>query len=140
MTQIAIEEFPQFDIDSFEINKTGVSYTIDTINYFKDKFPTAEIFYLMGADNLDDFTSWKQPHEILKLVNLVIYNRFGVKIDETFEHDRMIIIDSPFIDISSTHVRHRVRSGKSFRSLVPRGVYQYIKDHKLYQVDSNKAD
>jgi len=137
MTKRAIRKFSYFDIDDYELTKKGVSYTVDTVRHYKDNNPGTEIYYLMGADNLDDFVSWKQPHEILKLVNLVIYNRFGVDIDETLDHERMIVMDSPFIDISSTHIRHRIRTGKSFRSLVPDDVHQYIVDHKLYRSESD---
>jgi nicotinate-nucleotide adenylyltransferase len=136
MVEKAIQEFPRFDVSDLELRNEGVSYTIDTLHYFISEYPESNIYYIMGADNLKDFTSWKQPHEILKLVNLVVYNRPGIEINESLEHERMILIDSPFIDISSTHVRHRIREHRAFRSLVPPEVYRYITEHKLYLDES----
>jgi len=133
MIELAINPYPRFDVSDVEIRREGVSYTIDTLQHFISEYPDSGIYYVMGADNLKDFTSWKQPHEILKLVNLVVYNRAGTEIDESLDHERMILIDSPYIDISSTHIRHRIAKGRAFRTLVPPGVYEYIIDNKLYQ-------
>jgi nicotinate-nucleotide adenylyltransferase len=135
MIELAIRDYPRFDVSEVEIRREGVSYTIDTLQHFIREYTGASIYYMMGADNLKDFTSWKQPHEILKLVHLVLYNRPGTELDESLDHERMILIDSPYIEISSTHIRHRISRGRSFQSLVPPGVYQYIIRHKLYQND-----
>lgn len=133
MVKRAIADFPRFEVSDVELKKDATSYTVDSLHYFRSAFPDSQIYYMMGADNLNDFTSWKQPHEILKLVNLVIYNRPGIETDDSLEHERMIRIDSPYIDISSSHIRHRIAKGRSFQSLVPAAVYTYIVNHKLYQ-------
>ncbi len=133
MIRIAIEGIPFFDYSSYEIEKKGVSYTIDTLNYLKKDYDQIEL--IIGYDNLLEFKTWKDPDEILKLVKLVVLNR---KVpSEPDEKDRFYdaaeIINTPAIDINATEIRNRVRENKPINFLVPEAVMEYIYRFNLYK-------
>jgi len=132
MLQLAAKDFPQFSVDPVELERQGVSYTVDTVRYFKKQFPQAEIFLLIGADNWNDFHKWKEPQKIREMAELVVYNRRALDVSAS-EEKNTIFADSPFIDISSTQIRRRIRSGQAYRSLVPPAVYSYIREQHLYR-------
>ena len=136
MLQMALSGYKRFSADRVEIEREGVSYAVDTIRYFRKKYEGAELFYLIGGDNLADFERWKEPQAIKKLTNLVVYER-GSAIVKAGNKD-ILIPQSPFIDISSTQIRRRIADGKSCRSLLPPGVYDYIIENGLYRPVTNK--
>jgi len=101
-----------------EITREGISYTIDTIKYFKERFPKEYICFLFGRDSLKTFKTWKDYKKILTSVDCFFAGR-----------DFMI---EP-VDIRSTTIRERIKKGKSIKGLVPEEVRKYIKKHKLYK-------
>jgi nicotinate-nucleotide adenylyltransferase len=133
MLKLAIEGIPFFDYSQFEIEKKGVSYTIDTLKYLKNEYDEIEL--IVGYDNLLEFKTWKEPDEILKLVKLVVLNRKVA--EEPVEKDRFYynaeIIDTPSIDINATEIRKRVRENKPINFLVPDAVMEYIYRFNLYK-------
>ncbi len=132
MLRLALKRYPQFEISSIELDRKGISYTVDTVQYFKEKYPDEDLYYFIGADNLKEFLSWKEPHQILRMAYLVVFNRSSSPFIEPFQHKNLLYVDSPTIDISSTHIRHRIRKNCSFRSLVPDTVYDFIINNSLY--------
>jgi len=133
MLQAALKGYPSFEISDFEITKEGVSYTIDTIKYFRKKFPDKELYYFLGSDNLESFLEWKDPFEILDICYLAVYQREkNDKPAELINHPKVLNMTSPIINISSSHIRKRVQKKMTFKSLVPEGVFEFIKEHKLY--------
>jgi nicotinate-nucleotide adenylyltransferase len=132
MLKLAVKDYPDFEISSIELDRKDVSYTVDTIRYFKKNYPGTELFYIIGADIIAEFFSWREPHEILRLANIVVFNRSTTNFREPFKNEKLIYIDSPFIEISSTHVRHRIKENRSFRSLLAPKVYEFIIENKLY--------
>ncbi|NOG47205.1 MAG: nicotinate (nicotinamide) nucleotide adenylyltransferase [Calditrichaeota bacterium] len=137
MITAVLQDYANFELSTFEIDRDTISYTIDTIKHFKTKYPQSEIFYLIGADNLDSFLQWKDPFQILELCYLVVYNR-GTKNEKNdlIDHPKVLTIESPLIEISSSHVRKRIAKQMPFRSLVPHQVFQYITQNKLYKNNS----
>ncbi len=109
MLKLAVEDYPDFEISSIELERKDVSYTVDTIRYFKKNYPGTELFYIIGVDIIAEFFSWKEPHEILRLANIVVFNRSTTNFREPFQNEKLIYIDSSFIEISSTHVRHCIK-------------------------------
>lgn len=134
MLNIAINDYSQFAISDFELSRNNISYTVDTLRYFKEKFPDAKFYYFIGGDNLETFLEWKDPFEILDMCYLAVYRREKFeKPGELINHPKVLNITSPMIDISSSHIRKRIRKKMPFRSLVPEGVYAFITEKKLYR-------
>jgi nicotinate-nucleotide adenylyltransferase len=140
---LAISGHPQFRRSSIEIDRGGVSYTVDTLNELVKDRPDDELFFLIGADSLDQFHTWKDPEAILSLASPLIVNRPGAdkidfqKLKSLTTPDRLVdfeklAIGSPLIDISSSSIRHRVSQGQSIRYLVPRAIEKYIETQKMY--------
>ncbi len=137
MVQSAIEHHGDFDVSLVEIRNKNISYTIDTIHWFKgtEKYCHDELYLLIGSDSFLELDTWKNPELILEKVHLLVVSRPGFEIknvEERFE-DRMTIIKGPLIDISSSEIRYRVRSGKSIRYWVPGCVERIISQKGLYR-------
>lgn len=133
MLALAIEGYTDFSISDFELERDSISYTIDTVNFFKEKYPNEELYYFIGMDNLNDFLKWKDPMGILEKAYLVVYNRTSQDLqNDLLDHSRVLSVDSPIIDISSSHIRNRIKKNIPFKSLVPHRVFEYIIQNKLY--------
>lgn len=144
MLELAIGGHEALSPWDIEIRRGGVSYTVDTLRTLRQMEPAAEVFLLMGADSLHDFTTWRDPREICQLAQLAVVNRpgqpsvdFDVLAAMTTETQReafqRAVVPMPLVEISSTELRSRVAAGKSIRYQTPRAVEQYIKTNGLYQ-------
>ena len=133
MLKLAVESFPYFEVSDYEINKSGVSYTYDTLLELKKSYPKLEL--IIGYDNLLVFDKWHLPEKILELVTLVVMKRSTDIEAETKNKffDSAIIIDTPTIEISATEIRKRVKEGLSIEYLVPKSVKEYISQNGLYK-------
>jgi nicotinate-nucleotide adenylyltransferase len=132
MLKLALEENERFEYSTFEIERGGISYSIDTIREFKNKY--SEIDLIIGYDNLIVFDTWKEPDEILKLVNLVVLKRVilnETKINKYFEH--AYFVDTPIIEISATEIRRRCNIDLSINYFLPEKVKVYILTNGLYK-------
>ena len=133
MLKLAIKGIPCFDYSDFEINKEGVSYTIDTLRFLRNTYDEIEL--IIGYDNLLEFSTWKDPYEILKLVKLVVLKR--KVLNEPVEKDKFYyaskIIETPTIEISATDIRKRLRNNLPVNFLVPDAVMEYINHFNLYK-------
>jgi nicotinate-nucleotide adenylyltransferase len=144
MLKLAIKANPKLDVDTFEIEQGGVSWTINTVKYFREQFPDAELFLLIGGDHALVFTQWGKWQEILELVTLCIARRPGIISKErekeinktlTINNKVPIWLDTPLIDISASEIRERVRRNEPINTFVSKAVQEYIFYHNLY---SNK--
>ena len=134
MLDLLIRGIPGLEASDCEIRRAGVSYTIDTLRFFHDRYPSATLCLLVGMDNLAEFGSWREPEEILRLATLVVMTRPGsgnIHAEEKMA-DRMLLCNVPAISISSTGIRALIRDGKPIRHLVPDALGTYIERHKLY--------
>ena len=146
MLDLAIGGHRDFVRSDMEIKRGGVSYTIDTLRELEGSQPDNEWFFLMGADSLESFSSWKEPDEILKLAKPIVVGRPGSEIDlgsleknssaDYVKSLRDLSVESPLIEISSSNIRQRVAESKSIRFLVPRSIEQYIVTQKMYDAES----
>jgi nicotinate-nucleotide adenylyltransferase len=143
MLKLAIGAHPNFEIDPIEIQRGGVSYTIDTVEQLQSNQPDATWFLLIGSDSLKDFKKWKSPEKLLRSVQLVVARRGGcpepdwkeldgLASEETLRAIQQIRLDIPVMEISSTAVRQRIETKRSIRYLVPAPVEVYIQEHQLY--------
>lgn len=134
MTVIATASNPRFTVSRVDIDREGATYTIDTLRELREQFPDAELFFITGADSLQNITSWKDYEEMFELAHFVGVNRPGYEVDESaLPEGKVQFIDIPAMAISSTDCRARARSGQPVWYLVPDGVVQYIEKRKLYR-------
>lgn len=155
MTQLAFQDLGEkFVVSDLEINRKGTSYTIDTINDLKNKHPEADLFLILGADNFELFSDWKDPKKILENCNLIIASRPGWEVPtekaELPDFFQKITADFDFnfvelkygtsvqflklkdIEISAQEIRKWVRIGKNVDKYLPLAVERYIADNKIY--------
>ncbi len=141
MLSFAVSGYPEFIVDRRELKRTGPSFTVDTLSEFAREFPDAELYFLMGADSLRDFLTWKSPERISELATLLACNRPGVdplsesQIIEWVGDDiakRVHSVVIPGTDLSATDLRRRVAHGLGIRFCTPRAVEAYIHQHGLY--------
>lgn len=132
MLKIATKNVSYFDYSAIEINRAGISYSIDTLRELYTKYPEIEL--IIGYDNLEKFYTWKEPDEILKLARLVVMER---NIKRDFPKDKYFkaaeFVKTPTIDIKATEIRNRVINNLPIDFLVPEEVKDYIYQQKLYK-------
>ncbi|HET6478186.1 MAG TPA: nicotinate-nucleotide adenylyltransferase [Dehalococcoidales bacterium] len=141
MLRLALNDTPYFRISEMEIQRSGPTYTIDTINALKERLSDEdELFFILGQDNLMQLPQWHDAPELIKLCYLVAAPRPGVKKPDLKAleaeipgiRQRVMLMKEPLVDISATNIRERVARGLSVRHLVPEPVNRYIKEHRLY--------
>lgn len=144
MLELAIAGHEHFCVSRYEAQRQGVTYTVDTLRYFRQEHPQAELFLLLGADMFNDLPHWHGAEEVCRLALPLVARRAGaVEIDfgllaHLVEPDRLEAIrrhqvEMPAIGISSTDLRRRVAAGRSIRYQTPRAVEEYIRNHGLYR-------
>lgn len=137
MIELAIRNNPKFAIETFEIDKGGISYTFETILHFKTKYPLSELFLLIGYDQLKLFTQWKNWEIILENSFLVAARRNTNAFDKNLlppkYQEKILYLENPIIEISSTQIRNYIKTSKSIDYLVPEEVKNYIKMNNLYR-------
>lgn len=140
MISLAIADKPYMYCELYEIERQGISYTIDTINYLYKKFSDIEgkVGLIIGDDLKENFFRWKDAEEIIKKTDIIIGKRTGLKGSFDLlntEQARASVkeLKNEILNISSTQIRDAVLQNKDFSSLVPRGVYDYIIEHGLYK-------
>lgn len=138
MTLLATLENPHFTVSRVEIERRGVSYTVDTLRQLRAEFGEEhEYFFLIGYDALNAFHTWKDPEQILQLCRLIALARPGYSLHDVDHHDRMIITEMPQIDVSSREIRQRIAEGASVRYWVHELVLNYIERFGLYREASS---
>lgn len=146
MLDLAVNDHPHFRVSTIEIDRGGISYTIDTLRILAEQSPSSRWFLLMGADSLQGFPQWREPGEILQLATLAVVRRPGSpEIDWDVLADvappaaikacAAAVVDMPLIDLSSTEIRQRVAEGRSIRYRTPRSVERFIAEHRLYSAE-----
>jgi nicotinate-nucleotide adenylyltransferase len=147
MIELAIDAIPEFSVSTLDLDRPGPSFTVDTLEVLKSRVSAAtELYFLMGMDSLRDFPRWRNPARIAELARLGVARRPGVDVSPRevellvpIAHDRIDIIDVPLIDISSSDIRDRVRSGRPYRFQVTPVVARYISETGLYR-DLNSSE
>jgi nicotinate-nucleotide adenylyltransferase len=147
MLKLALAGHEAMHVSTLEIDRGGVSYTVDTLNEIHRQQPEAELFFLMGADSLRDLPTWREPALICELAIPVVAARANhgeVDYDvlreivsaERLDMIRRHKVTVPLVDLSSTDLRRRVAEGKSIRYRTPRAVEKYIQTHGLYRAEA----
>ncbi|PRR77286.1 Nicotinate-nucleotide adenylyltransferase [Clostridium liquoris] len=141
MVNMAIREEEKFELSDYEIKKSGFSYTYETLEYFKNSFQDIQWYFLTGVDCLMELDGWKNIDKIMEICELVVFNRPGFnkwailrqkeRVEKKY-NKKIIFLDIPLLDISSTDVRRLIKENKNVRYFLPEGVYNTIKELKLY--------
>lgn len=138
----AIECESHFEISDYEINKKENSYTYETVELFSELKRNIEWYFLIGVDSLMDLDNWKNVDRIFNSCKLVVYNRAGFTVEQVLKqkhhmehkyHKKIIFLDMPIIDISSTTIRCNIKEGRNVEYLLPSGVDEIINRLNLYK-------
>lgn len=143
MTLLATLGNPYFEVSRIDIDREGISYTIDTLQILREQYgEDCELFFITGADAIFEIIDWKDSDQLLRIAHFIAATRPGFSLEEmplatqkwVDEHgDRFHVLRVPAMAISSTDIRNRVRCGHSIRYLVPEQVKHYIRRHRLYE-------
>ncbi|MEO8497072.1 MAG: nicotinate-nucleotide adenylyltransferase [Planctomycetota bacterium] len=144
MVRLAIGGHEHLAVSTIEIDRGGVSYTVDTLAALAEQQPGSSLFFLMGADSLKDLPTWREPRRLCELAVPLVVRRAGLpepdfslishlvtpaRLDEIRAHQ----VEMPIIELSSTEIRQRVASGLSIRYRTPRAVEKFIETQALYR-------
>ena len=135
MLRAACEWDHRLEIADYELNKGGVSYTIDSVRHFRQQFPHDELFWIIGGDQLPLLHKWKDINQLASMVEFIFLERPGhpSKPHTDIPGLRLHRCDGHLIEISSSELRQRVRHGRSLNYFCPQKVIAYIKSKKLYR-------
>lgn len=139
MVELAIAGNPAFSVSAIEVERGGTSYTVDTLETLAGEGITAP-WFILSAEALAEFPSWRRPDRILELCRLAVVPRSGHEmLDSAWVREhfpgreaRLRFLPGPLLPISGSVVRRRAAAGRSVRYLVPDAVASYITDHALY--------
>lgn len=129
----------RFEVDEIELRRSGPSYTVDTLRVLREREPDAELFFVMGADNVRDLPKWREPEEIVRLARLAIVARAGERVAPELPFPSLTVPVTR-VDISSTEIRRRAAAGRSIRYLVPEAVREVILREALYRAPHTSGE
>ena len=132
LLRLALAGHTEFEVDDQEIVRGGVSYTIDSVRTYRNRFPGAQLFYLIGADNVSSLPKWRDATSLAEFVEFLVVPRPGqsmVNIPSGFRGS--MLRGFPFA-VSSSQVRERVKAGLSIENLVKPEVAEAIRNNRLY--------
>ncbi len=137
MTVIATASNPRFTVSRVDIDRSGPTYTIDTLSDLHTMDPDSDLYFITGADALTDILAWRDAERLFELAHFVGCTRPGYAMAPStltgMPTDRVTIVEIPALAISSTECRERTAKGEPVWYLVPDGVVQYIAKHDLYE-------
>lgn len=141
MTVIATASNPSFTVSRVDIDRAGPTYTVDTLRDLRGQYPDAELFFISGADAVEQILSWKDVDELWGLAKFIAVSRPGHELSlGGLSDEHVSLLEVPALAISSTDCRARVARGYPVWYLVPDGVVQYIAKHGLYTEESKDND
>ncbi|QCB95232.1 nicotinate-nucleotide adenylyltransferase [Cellulomonas shaoxiangyii] len=134
MTVIATASNPRFTVSRVDVEREGLTYTVDTLRDLKAERPDADLFFITGADAIAQILTWKDAGELFDMARFVAVTRPGHALSVAgLPEGRVDVLEIPALSISSTDVRARAGAGEPVWYLVPDGVVQYIAKHRLYR-------
>ncbi len=133
MVHLAVDGDPRFSVSADEIDREGLSYTVDTLVGFAERFPDAERYFLLGAAGL---AQWREPERIARLARLAVLQRSGDAVAAPpagVPASAVVRLRTRRVDVSSTEIRERVRAGRPIRGFVSEAVADYVAAAGLYR-------
>ena len=139
MVELAIKDNPNFVFSDLETKRQGIIYTSDTLKILKDIYKDTELYFIMGEDSLDDFHKWHEPEKITQLANILVSVR---SLNDDFEEkikcmnkeygNVFTMLKMPYVDISSSDIRARIKNGKTVKYMMTNEVCKYIDNNAIY--------
>jgi nicotinate-nucleotide adenylyltransferase len=140
MTERAIDGDPHFTVNRTEVDRPGVTYTVDTLQALRAQDPGVTLFFLLGADAAARLPEWREVDKALELATFVVLTRPGYDTDpDDLAAEGLERVEMPAIGISSTDLRRRFAAGEAVRHLVPLSVEAYVREHRLYEAAPNRV-
>lgn len=149
MINLAIADDESFTVSDYELHKPAPSYTLETVKKLQDDFGSeTEIYWLVGADGIDDLVYWHKITELIDACNLTAMYRAGcespdfTRFEDIWGRKRVEklqknIIQTPLVDISSTQIRHAIATGADTTGMLHPAVADYIRDKGLYKPETS---
>lgn len=142
MVRRAISSNPHFVLSLEEMNEDGYSYTYRTLERLNAQYTQSEFYFIIGADSLFDFDTWREPQRIADACKIVVATRNQIS-PEVFEsvlnqrreqfHGSFLKLDTPNLDISSQTIRSWIKEHQTVRYYLPESVRNYIIDQRIYE-------
>ena len=141
MVRLAIEDRPELEVSSIEVDRPGPTYTVDTLAELRSELGSGvELYLVLGMDSVRELRRWRYPERLFDLCTVVAVSRpdspdvSSAEIEDSFTsaHGRIRMVRGPMLDISATDIRLRVAEGRSISDSVPPSVERYIREHGLY--------
>jgi nicotinate-nucleotide adenylyltransferase len=134
MLDAGLSDDPRMQVSRMEVERGGVSYTVDTLRALKERSPQDELLLVIGSDQLASFPTWRSPEEVVRLARLIVMNRGDLGAKKAGARARAPYETVPVtrVDVSSTEVRRRLKEGRSIRYWVPDRVREIIEKERLY--------
>ncbi|WP_416191785.1 nicotinate-nucleotide adenylyltransferase [Neisseria sp. CCUG12390] len=144
MTELAIAGDPRFALSDCDMVREGATYTFDTVQIFRQQFPTAKLWWLLGSDSLMKLHTWKKWQTLVRQVNIAVAMREGDSLNkaprelhawlgEALQNGSLRILQAPLYNISSTGIRAALENQTLSDGLIPQAVARYIEQHGLYR-------
>ena len=144
MLRLATGGQETFVVSTLEIDRGGISYTVETLEAIHREQPEAELFFLMGADSLADLPTWREPGRICELASPIVVRRAGAPepdfsslaplvAPDRLEAIRQLRVEMPAVNLRASDLRRRIAAGHSIRYRTPRAVEKYIEAQGLYR-------
>jgi nicotinate-nucleotide adenylyltransferase len=133
MTERLLGGIPGFAVSRAEIDRPGLSFTVDTLAAMQADEPGAELTLLLGADAYALFEQWREPERIRRMADIAVLVRGDAPAPERADPSDIRLLRTRRVDISSTELRARVADGRTIRGFVPDAVADYVAEHRLYR-------
>lgn len=140
MVKLALADNPRFQLSRVDVDRDGPHYSVDMVRIIQRQHPGAEMYFVMGGDSLRDLPKWYQPEVLIGLCRLAVMRRPGDHVTPEMHAallptlaERVVMIDAPVLEISSTQITQRIHDDQSVRYVVPDVVRAYIHDNELYR-------
>ncbi|MFF2621143.1 nicotinate-nucleotide adenylyltransferase [Oerskovia jenensis] len=134
MTVIATASNPRFTVSRVDVDRPGLTYTVDTLRDLREQRPEADLYFISGADAIEQMLTWKDADDLWKMAHFVAVSRPGHRLSvDSLPPGVVSTLEIPALAISSTDCRQRAEAGQPVWYLVPDGVVQYIAKHGLYR-------
>lgn len=139
MVKLAINDTPEFVLDTHEVDRKGASYMFDTVCALKQELNPHELYLILGMDAYAKIATWHRAEELVSLIQIIVMHRPKHPLpDENMANSlikkgKATIIDITALDISATMIRKQIHDYQLPRFLVPEAVLKYMVEHKLYQ-------
>ena len=147
MCRLAFGEFSYVTVSDYELTRSEVSYTVNTLRHLREIYPDDELFFIMGSDMLLSFEKWYRYEEILSMCTIIAASREnGQKDMELLEkqaeklgkYGRVMVVPTGVYEMSSTEIREKIKKNSDISCYVPQNVVKYISEHGLYAADKQR--